>query len=378
MAGWFLFSSLLSTYNKFVFGKEHMAFPCPLLMTSVHFLAQWIFSATLCTAFPRTMGGERVTRMPWPDWAWLSIPCGIITSGDIGLSNLSVVTLSLTFYTMVKASTPVFVLGWAYLFGIEKITWPLLGVIAVIVAGEFLTVKGEVQFEWYGFALCLTASMLSGARWTLVQLKLQTMEPPLKTTIATMRLLAPSMFVSLFFVSLLIEKPWEKLSEHSSEYLVTALGLGLLGASLAILMILCEFYLIMHTSAVILMIGGVVKELITICLGVLVFKDQLNRVNVMGCFVVFLGVLLYKIIFHYEHKNKNRGRNRSGDQQSGNYEAVDGEDGPPTEDDIIMEQHEITSVEDPVSNGGGNGLELRRPLDELRKSVSRSSTSNSV
>jgi solute carrier family 35 protein C2 len=343
MVGWFLFSALLSSYNKFVFGEGHMAFPCPLLLTSIHFLIQWTVAHSVCRCFPVTMGTERVQRMSWTEWLSISVPCGIVTSGDIGLSNLSLVTISMTFYTMVKASTPIFVLGWAYLFGIERITWPLIGVIAVIAMGEFLTVAGEVDFDKTGFIMCLTASMLSGARWTLVQLKLQTMEPPLKTTLVTMKLLSPSMFWSMLFLSMVIEKPWTKFHISDESYqtdMLHVLGLGVMGGVIAVAMILCEFYLILHASAIILMIGGVMKEMITIFIGyvhvpdffgnrlpvthayygpthnnygtllcmvslsVSFFGDALNRVNVMGCAVVFFGVFLYKIVFHMEKEAK--------------------------------------------------------------------------
>lgn len=101
--------------------------------------------------------------MTWKEWASISVPCGIVTALDVGLSNLALVSITLTFYTMVKSSTPVFVLGWAYIFKIERITWKLVGVIIVIAAGELLTVYGEVNFVLHGFILCLSASVLSGA-----------------------------------------------------------------------------------------------------------------------------------------------------------------------------------------------------------------------
>lgn len=179
---------------------------------------------------------------------------------------------------MVKSSTPIFVLGWAYIFGIERITWRLIGVAAVIAGGEFLTVMGEgdgdndgdgkPDFSWHGFILCLCASILSGARWTLVQLKLQRMEPPLKTTIVTMRLLSPCMFWSMVLISAIIERPWYALSHmENTEDLMQVLVLGTIGGSFAISMILCEFYLILKASAMVLMIGGVIKELTTITIG---------------------------------------------------------------------------------------------------------------
>jgi solute carrier family 35 protein C2 len=270
MLGWFIFSALLSSYNKYVFGSGHMSFPCPLLLTSMHFLIQWVFSHVACALFPVQLGTERVKRMGWKEWIAISLPCGMISALDIGLSNLSLVSITITFYTMVKSSTPIFVLIWAYLLGIERITWSLIGIIMVIAAGELLTVMGEVDFVMKGFLLCLAASVLSGGRWTLVQLKLQTLEPPLKTTLVTMKLLAPSMFWSMLIISMVVERPWNKFQnadEESLGQLRDVLTLGGIGGTLAIAMVLCEFYLILHSSALILMIGGVVKEMTTIVIG---------------------------------------------------------------------------------------------------------------
>ena len=103
------------------------------------------------------------------------------------LSNLALVRISMTFYTMVKSSSPIFVVGSAFLFGIVEFRWSLIGVVVIIICGEFLTVLGEAEFNLLGFILCLSATVLSGLRWTVIQLKLKTLEPPLKTTLATMR-----------------------------------------------------------------------------------------------------------------------------------------------------------------------------------------------
>jgi solute carrier family 35 protein C2 len=282
--------------------------------------------------YPVYFGSERVSNMSWSEYLSISVPCGLVTSGDIGLSNLSLVSISISFYTMIKSSTPVFVLGWAYIFGIERITWTLLTVVLIIAAGEFLTVAGEAEFDTAGFLMCLGASVLSGARWTLVQLKLQSLEPKLKTTIATMRLLAPSMFISMFLVSLMVEQPWSKFDGTSMEQALGMLGLGLFGAFFAIAMILCEFYLIMHASAIVLMIGGVIKEMITIFVGVTVFGDALNATNVMGCLVVFGGVVVYKISYHLDTMAKDQNQTMESlsvsarTRRRGMYSHVSGED----------------------------------------------------
>jgi solute carrier family 35, member C2 len=346
-----------------------MHFPCPLFLTSIHFLIQWAFAHIICACFPHALGADRITMMSWKEWVSISIPCGMVTALDVGLSNLALVTITLTFYTMVKSSTPVFVLAWAYLFGIERITWPLIGVVVVIASGEFLTVFGEVDFVLNGFLLCLMASVLSGARWTLVQLKLQRLDPPLKSTIVTMKLLAPSMFWSMLLISLMVEQPWITLiHEENFKALARVFLLGVLGGVFAVLMTLCEFYLILKASAIILMIGGVLKELTTIVIGVFFFGDQLNIVNTSGVAVVFLGVLIYKVVFHLEKQTKHQQNmqalptedeeedihfmkgddpvimhNQHGEAQA--YKDHDSDDEIDNDDEVLMAEQSIEMVE---------------------------------
>jgi len=361
MLGWFFFSGCLSLYNKYVFGKEHMAFPCPLLMTSVHFLSQWIFAFALTSLFPVALGGDHVKGMSWAVFLAIAIPCGFVTSADVGFSNLALVRISITFYTMVKSSAPIFVVLSAYCFGIEQITRTLLLVVFIISAGELLTVLGEVQFDTIGFILCLIASILSGMRWTIVQLKLQSLDPPLKSTLATMRVLSPLMFISMLSLSFIFEQPITKFSPNHNDgssgdgggnnenykYFATfpdamwTLGIAMVGASLAICMIMCEFYLIMRTSAIVLMIGGVCKELTTIILGVTVFHDELNAINITGCFVVFSGVILFKISLHLSKLEKS--------YDSVNEKIVPKDSGNTDDDDDDDDEGGI----------GGNGVGLK-------------------
>eukprot|EP00978_Attheya_sp_CCMP212_P018667 scaffold51546_cov59-Attheya_sp.AAC.3 len=263
--------------------------------------------------------------MSWATFCATSVPCGLVSAGDIGCSNLSIVTLSISLYTMVKASTPIFVVMWAFLFGVERITLMLMAVLSLIVLGEYLTIMGEGQHDTVGgeqlddpvvasldirgIALCLGSALLSGARWTLVQLKLRTMEPPLTSAVGTMRLLSPSIFGGMFVLAMVVERPWEKDGGDffvSMEDSMKTLAMGLVGAFLAMNMILCELELIMRTNAFVLMIGGVVKEIFTIWIGIAFFGDPWNALNAIGCAVVFSGVILYKLTVH-GHTSKSIG-----------------------------------------------------------------------
>ena len=79
------------------------------------------------------------------------------------------------------------------------------------------------------------------------------------------------MFISMIILSIFIENPFRTLA--SSTYFASwgdsfkTMLIALTGGSLAISMVLCEFYLILKTNAIVLMIGGIIKEMITILVG---------------------------------------------------------------------------------------------------------------
>jgi len=329
MAGWFIFSSLLSTYNKVLFGSGQYHFPCPLLLTSLHFLVQWGFSYGLSNQCSDLFGGERVRSMSWLEFLQISIPCGIVSALDIGLSNMSLVRINLSLYTMIKSSTPVFVLIFAILFKLETISWGLFSVVFLITLGEYLVCAyGDLDFDSLGFMLCMGASVCSGARWTLVQFKLTTLDPPLKGSIPTMRVLTPSMFFSLLCIGIAVERPWNALNPKTSVFFqdfhhgAESVLAGLMGGLLAMCMVYFEFCLIIRSSAIVLMIGGVIKELLTLYIGAVVFGDNLNAKNILGCSIIFSGVVLYKCLLYLNHKKDPSATNKRDRSDNRNEDAV--------------------------------------------------------
>ena len=52
------------------------------------------------------------------------IPNGLSTGLDIGFSNYSLARITLSFYTMCKSTTPIFLLGFCFLWGLERCVQP--------------------------------------------------------------------------------------------------------------------------------------------------------------------------------------------------------------------------------------------------------------
>ncbi|CAE6524951.1 unnamed protein product [Rhizoctonia solani] len=218
IATWFGFATILSIYNKWMFSADKFGFPSPLFVTSMHMLMQFLLAALFRFMFPSTFGSPySPTRKQYVTKA---VPCAVTTSLDIGFSNLSLKTITLSFYTMCKSSSLVFVLFFAFLFKLEAFSKRLVSVILLITSGVVLMVATETQFALGGMILVFIASACGGLRWALTQMLLHgpkrediedededEKEPPmgLDNPCATIFWLAPTMFVSLLTVAAIVD-----------------------------------------------------------------------------------------------------------------------------------------------------------------------------
>ncbi|KAF5388761.1 hypothetical protein D9757_005639 [Collybiopsis confluens] len=255
IASWFFFAILLSMYNKWMFSDTHLNFPYPLFVTSLHMVVQFTLSGLVLTVWPKF----KPERYPTPqEYGRKAAPTGFATSLDIGLSNLSLKTVSLSFYTMVKSSSLIFVLLFAFLFHLEKFSWRLVGVVILICGGVLLMVATETHFVLRGFLLVLSASALGGLRWGLTQSHngFDIMHPKLDLRELTiLLLLAPGV--------------------------------------LAFCMVLSEFYIIQRAGMVPMSIAGIAKEVATISVSAWFFGDELTPLNITGVAITICGIALF-------------------------------------------------------------------------------------
>eukprot|EP00892_Ulva_mutabilis_P004910 jgi/Ulvmu1/2791/UM140_0021.1 len=304
---WYTMSTALSIYNKKVLGKrygilDNEPFPAPLLMTSVQFLAQYAMAwlSLKCVAARTLDPGEPRT---WAVWTRTVLPNGVATGLDIGFSNLSLVFITLSFYTMCKSSAPLFLLLCAFIWRIESPTWSLAGTVAVISGGLLMLVAGEVEFNVVGFLLVMTAAAMSGVRWTITQILLQGGDSggghrvQRGTALEVMESLTPVMSATTMLLSLasepLIHIVRTNIYFSSAPHLLLSLALISVGAFIAFFMVLVEFMLISSTSALTFMVAGVFKEIVTVMVAHFTYGDQFTALNGAGLAVLLCGVGLF-------------------------------------------------------------------------------------
>lgn len=224
------------------------------------------------------------------------VPCGTATSLDIGLGNMSLKFISLTFLTMCKSSTLGFVLIFALILGLETLSMKLILIICTMTIGVVMMVADEATFNVIGFSLIIASAFFSGFRWALTQLLLLR-HPATSNPFSTLFFLTPIMFVSLVILALAIEGPSEILAglailtDHFGT--LRALGVLLFPGTLAFCMIASEFALLRRSSVVTLSICGIFKEVITIAAAGILYDDHLTMINVAGLVVTTCCIATY-------------------------------------------------------------------------------------
>lgn len=106
---------------------------------------------------------------------------------------------------MCKSSSLIFVLTFAFMFRLEPFSFRLVGVICLIFSGVLLMVATETHFVLGGFILVISASALSGLRWSLTHLLLKNKQLGMDNPAATLFWLSPAMGLTLLVISIIIE-----------------------------------------------------------------------------------------------------------------------------------------------------------------------------
>ncbi|MBW0511972.1 hypothetical protein O181_051687 [Austropuccinia psidii MF-1] len=340
---WYLFATLISFYNKWMFSSDHYNFHYPLFVSACHMIIQFVLASLVLASFPSI----RPTNKPTPnDYLKKAAPCGMASGLDIGLSNTSLKTVTLSFYTMCKSSSLAFVLMFAFIFKLEKPTFKLTGIILLITTGVVLMTSTETQSNFLGMVQVLSASCFGGLRWSLTQILLDKKSMGMNTPIATIFWLAPTMAIVLSICSLCFEG-WGKLLGEKAFFgdLVKSLETMfyiVIAGIIAFLMTVSEYFLIQRTSVVTLSIAGIFKEVGTIFLSTIVFHDVMTPLNISGLAITLFGIALYN--FHkYQQHSEDYSTMDSGDTQldlEDRNHSIDKTHQKLSEQDLISQQRD--------------------------------------
>ena len=309
---YYMLSITVSVFNAHIIGRHRYNFSFPLFISGTSALVQFFYA--LSSLWFLGVLGPTLSRITLGQFAWAILPCAIASSLDIGISNSAFKFVSLSFYIMVKSSSPIFVLLCAFALGLEKPSVPLLSIMGVIGSGVLMTVWSDTKFNVVGFLIVLSAAMLSGIRWSLTQIiieeadqtddarKLVTSGP-----LATILYLAPIAFILMAGLSGIIEGFDEiYYSKNFATWLQTAKSFGIIwiAGTLTFLLILVEYKVVQETSVLTFSVAGILKEVALIIISMIIFGDRLLPINYLGIIISISGICSYNYLRYLKKKKQ--------------------------------------------------------------------------
>lgn len=216
------------------------------------------------------------------------LPVALFFSVSLVLSNKAYIYLSVSYIQMLKAFTPVAVLIFSFVAGLETPTYTELYIVTVICIGVALTSVGESYFSWTGFTFQSLAIVAESSRLVLTNLLMKQLK---LDPLSSLYYIAPLCATFIGIACLIFEfqdLPFERM--QTSDFMLIMVINGTVAFTLNVAVVL----LIGNTSALVLTLAGIIKDILLVFLSVTVFGSPVTPLQYAGYGVALLGLNLHK------------------------------------------------------------------------------------
>lgn len=314
-------SAIVSTiFQSILLSEHHFFFPFPVFSAAVNNLVQLVGAGMILGYYG---GIRKLSKEIWSVDGWKAtyqaiLPCSLVTAAELSITLVSLQYVSVSFFTMVKSSSIVFILLGSFMTGQERVNTFLLSVILLTSVGVIFAAwdpKSTAGLEIVGFSLVILSSILNAAKWILTELLLnenvafkgilkKLNEPTSKhskprnlTPLLSVLLIAPITLVCLLIASAAFEGfPLHVINfimEESFNYMAWTMGSLILISILLFVIRLADFRIVQLVSLVTFSLLGIIKQILMILISVIFLKEILFPINVFGLIVTLIGVGLY-------------------------------------------------------------------------------------
>eukprot|EP01041_Mallomonas_annulata_P011589 gene11589-24258_t len=289
---WYAISVSFTIFNKWFLSEWEGGFEYPILCSTVHLSMKFVLTRLWVRC-----NGIHFEPVSFGVVTKIVIPIGIATAMDIMLSNVSLLHISVTLYTVVKASVVVWVFMWGVLFRLEKFRVVTFLSVLIASAGLGLAVSSHTTVSVTGLLLCLAAAASGGLRWALTQ-QLMVSDEYSKNVFVAIYRFSPAAALSMMPFALIFEVFPLAHSRfvHDPKALTQALLMTVTGGFIAFALILAEVNLVRLSSSLTMGMLGQMKEVLQITLALMIFRDELHPINALGIVISLVGSAFYRYI----------------------------------------------------------------------------------
>ncbi|KAM4059114.1 triose-phosphate transporter family protein [Hirsutella rhossiliensis] len=264
---WIGFSSSVILFNKWLL--DTLNFRYPVILTTYHLSFATIVTQVMAR-WTTLLDGRKTVKMTGRVYLRAVVPIGVFFSLSLICGNLTYLYLSVAFIQMLKATTPVAVLISGWTLGVSQPNLKqFLNVSAII---------GGIIFE--ALRLTMVQRLLSSADFK--------MDP-----LVSLYYFAPICAVMNGVVALIWEIPRVSMADVYNVGLFTFFLNGLCAFMLNVSVV----FLIGKTSAVVLTLCGVLKDIMLVIASMMIWGTQVTPLQFFGYSIALGGMVYYKLGF---------------------------------------------------------------------------------
>ena len=286
MAVWVSISCCMILMNKAILTSWHFRYP--IFLTMWHMFFGTLLTQVLCRKYPAMFKSVVEGRVTKEVVVRKIVPIAFFFSLSLIFSNTAYIYLSVSFIQMIKAFTPVNVLLLSYMLKLESNPSAMqMGIVFMICFGVAMSSIGELNFNMVGFIYQILGGFCESGRLVLSDRFLKDLK---LDSLSTLYFTAPVCFCFLFISFMTVEYSTFDRSVLTFGFLIVLVLNGLLAFSLNIAIVL----LITNTSALVLTLTGLFKDIMLVLFSVVVFFTPITTIQVFGYSISLYGMNLYK------------------------------------------------------------------------------------
>ncbi|MCJ1282677.1 hypothetical protein MMC26_002002 [Xylographa opegraphella] len=287
VVAWITMSSSVILFNKWILDTAGFRFP--IILTTWH-LAFGTLMTQILSRTTTLLDGRKKVKMTGRVYLRAIMPIGLFFSLSLICGNLTYLYLSVAFIQMLKATTPVAVLLSSWVMGLAQPNLKVLFNISFIVAGVIIASFGEIKFVLIGVLFQLGGVIFEAIRLTLVQSLLSSAEYKMDPLVS-FYYFAPVCAIMNGLVSLIFEVPYIHMSDIARVGYFTLLANAMVAFGLNV----CVVFLIGRTSAVVMTLCGVLKDILLVFASIMIWGTPVTALQYFGYSIALGGMVYYKL-----------------------------------------------------------------------------------
>ncbi len=248
-----------------------------------------IMTQCLLRLYPKMFNGVVENKVSYRVMMKSFIPIALFYAMSLVLCNQAYRYLSVSYIQMLKAFTPVYVLGIGVIGGLEKPSILQLSVVFMICFGVSLSSFGELEFVLIGFIFQMCGGLSESIRLVLQDKMLRDIK---LDSLSTVYYLAPPSFLFIAVGFYLFEYSSFRTDLFTPRFTICLVINGFMAFFLNIAVVL----LIKNTSSLTFSITGLFKDILLVTFSVLVFRNPITNLQLFGYMISLASLNMYKVL----------------------------------------------------------------------------------